>query len=212
MGPPSPLRPLPTLPLELIAHIIELSVPPIQWSTFPLRYELLTRFSLVSHFCRSIAQPRLYSHILLDSNARLVAFVAALALAGRARATQVRSIRLGREDEGDRWCFNEGLTFSVEAFAEEKIRELLGMVGSCEELWVRRCQSAPSTEYELNLSALSHPSMCSQNFIRVWRAETLWEYGYCTSSPIRLQRRLHLSFDNFVPQRHKPSHHSALEQ
>ncbi|ORY76851.1 hypothetical protein BCR35DRAFT_305596 [Leucosporidium creatinivorum] len=56
---------LPKLPAELIEHIIRLSLPPLAFSTFRARYDLLLAYSTVSSVWHEAAQAELYSQIWL---------------------------------------------------------------------------------------------------------------------------------------------------
>ena len=92
-------HPVPTLPIELVAQIIELNLPERRYHTFAERYATLRTFSLVNSLWKDLAQSLLYTHVLVEDPARLDAL--ALALPGSGRASQVKSVRFGHAD--GRW-------------------------------------------------------------------------------------------------------------
>lgn len=67
MAAPNVKSTLPTLPAELIEHIIRSSLPPLAFPTFRLRYDLLLSYSSVSRIWNEAAQAELYSHIWLGA-------------------------------------------------------------------------------------------------------------------------------------------------
>ncbi|ORY92531.1 hypothetical protein BCR35DRAFT_327657 [Leucosporidium creatinivorum] len=54
---------VPTLPVELVRSIIQLSLPLVTFSTFRQRYDDLLRFSLVSSVWRALAEEELLKHV-----------------------------------------------------------------------------------------------------------------------------------------------------
>lgn len=58
---------IPSLPTELIENIIRLSLPPIRFSSYRERYNVLVAYSLVSSVWRSLAQEELGKHLVIGS-------------------------------------------------------------------------------------------------------------------------------------------------
>ena len=149
-------HPVPTLPIELVAHIIELSLPERQYHTFAERYATLRTLSLVNNLWKDLAHDQLYKHVLVEDTARLDAL--AVTLPGSGRASQVKSIRFGHAD--CRWDWTDDKDDSalinpnpipIDAF--EHVRALLLHVTTLEEL-------SFSVIGEVPLKGISHPSEC----------------------------------------------------
>ncbi|ORY88072.1 hypothetical protein BCR35DRAFT_301985, partial [Leucosporidium creatinivorum] len=116
------VEPLPSLPLEIIHHIIELSLPPIRFETFSERYELLRTFSLLSKSWTSWAQTELGRHVCADTRKGCRALERALKEPGQTTiARRAQSLRLSCVD--DRW-------------APTDLRRLLWNLPGCEEVWL----------------------------------------------------------------------------
>ena len=62
---PLSTMPVPSLPVEIIEHVIKLSLPPLLFSTFKKRYSYLKRYSLVDSTWRELAQRELWREVLL---------------------------------------------------------------------------------------------------------------------------------------------------
>ncbi|ORY66631.1 hypothetical protein BCR35DRAFT_334561 [Leucosporidium creatinivorum] len=56
---------VPSLPIEIVEHIIKQSLPPLRSTAFQKRYELLRTFALVDSRWRVVAQRELGKHVLL---------------------------------------------------------------------------------------------------------------------------------------------------
>ncbi|ORY88078.1 hypothetical protein BCR35DRAFT_351211 [Leucosporidium creatinivorum] len=118
------VKSLPSLPLEIIYHIIKLSLPLVRFNTFRERYELLRTFSLVSKSWTSLAQAELWRHICVDSRDALVALHAAIAGSEASLAATRRvglSIRLS--NVASCWTIRD-------------LQTLLGKLQSVQEAWV----------------------------------------------------------------------------
>lgn len=77
----------PSLPWELIHHIIKLSLPAIRCDTFAERYELLLNFTLVSKSWSSLAQAELWRHVHVNHKGTFDALKPASSLAARRERT-----------------------------------------------------------------------------------------------------------------------------
>lgn len=125
-------RVLPTLPPEIIQHIIQLALPPLSITTYRERYDILLRFSLVDSTWHSFAETELYQHILLLDDEQASTFKEAL-LKPRSSKYQSRTLQLSEDFDWD------GI---------DLILDLAGHLEHLVELWITSAGQLPPVDLD----------------------------------------------------------------
>ncbi|ORY92578.1 hypothetical protein BCR35DRAFT_298035 [Leucosporidium creatinivorum] len=131
-SPPSPppaqlddeaLRPLPSLPTEIMQRIIQLSLPRLSFKTFRERFNTLLNLCRVNKLWAALAQEELYRHVGIGSKATAESFITATRAANDAGRRQTRSLRLLLPDLD---AFEEGST--LQRAEMQQVETLLAML------------------------------------------------------------------------------------